>query len=83
MEGNKNYKVVFTGFSFEDLKLLFSVRVSVCFWCFYVSGCVILLNGFAIFFFFLGKNGSAVCSVILPFFWLFGRVSFGVFMFSF
>jgi hypothetical protein len=31
MEGNKNYKVVFTGFSFEDLKLLFSVRVSVCF----------------------------------------------------
>jgi hypothetical protein len=46
-----------------------------------VSGCVILLNGFAIFF--LGKNGSAVCSVILLFFWLFGRVSFGVFMFSF
>lgn len=29
MEGNKSYKVVSMGFSFEDLKLLFSV--SVCF----------------------------------------------------
>jgi hypothetical protein len=40
-----------------------------------VSGCVILLNGFAIFF--LGKNGSAVCSVILLFFFCLGGFRLG------
>jgi hypothetical protein len=43
-----------------------------------VSGCVILLNGFA--FFFFGKNGFAVCSVILRFFVVWAGFVWGIYV---